>query len=166
MTILQCEQSAQQKLVLSKATQVQDFPGKDARINVYQGSNATDFGPDGQSAQSMFTLHPESLVSGHPIAGLELGPGGVRTATLPNGTTRTAPHLPIRDNYTFLLNEIRAAIQNVTVPPVGEAAFACNHPNPQLSSLLTWLKTVQGPLPGNALPTISIQYFVNGADSQ
>ena len=46
--------------------------------------------------------------------------------------------------YPFLLNEIRAAVQNISSPPARDAAFACNPPVHALDDMLQWLQTVQG----------------------
>ena len=57
--------------------------------------------------------------------------------------------------YAFYLNDIRSAIQNVTSPPYGEPAFACNGQlwnNTGLDDVLQWLYVVQGIAGDQSLP--------------
>ncbi|KAK9816352.1 hypothetical protein WJX74_009994 [Apatococcus lobatus] len=79
-----------------------------------------------------------------PKTGLPADGGCVRdgTADAPCATT----------GYSFHLNEMRSAIQNVTSAPVGDPAFACNPPQSELSGLLQYFYEIQGTSADNALP--------------
>ena len=97
------------------------------------------------AGQPPFFPKPSSLTQYNATFGSDGLPYDTRLAL---GTTPGPPSFQkaqeTGQEYPFLLNEIRAAVQNVTTPPIGESAFACNQPVHELDDVLRWLQTVQG----------------------
>ncbi len=126
--------------------------------SIFVSPPAADFPPEVQYPQ--FQEYKPRFDAIGPTAGYpnnggnpEYGSCDINAGDSPNHTDKYGDCGLLK--YTYYLNEIRSAVQNVTSPPQGEAAFACNPAIPAypgLNPLLQFLNQVQGIAGGRTLP--------------